>query len=88
VRLLSYLRTLSKIVEAPDLGPRSRRGIWLPRFGSPPQTVLSQFTIRTRLGAAALTARMVAYISAKRAGRDVQFEELWTDDLIGLDLNL
>ncbi len=32
--LLSYLRTLRKIVEEPDIVPGSRGGIWLPRFGN------------------------------------------------------
>jgi hypothetical protein len=45
--LLSYLRTLRKIVEEPDVVPVSRGGIWLPRFGSAPQTALAQFVIRT-----------------------------------------
>jgi hypothetical protein len=46
---LSYLRTLRKIVEEPDLAPGSRGGIWLPRFGNSPQTALAQFIIRTLL---------------------------------------
>jgi len=45
--LLSYLRTLRKIVEEPDVTPGARAGIWLPRFGSLPQTALAQFTVRT-----------------------------------------
>ena len=45
--LLSYVRTLRKIVEEPDIVPGSRGGVWLPRFGNSPQTVLAQFTIRT-----------------------------------------
>jgi hypothetical protein len=47
--LLSYLRTLRKIVEEPDVVPGSRGGIWLPRFGNSPQTALGQFVIRTLL---------------------------------------
>jgi hypothetical protein len=47
--LLSYLRTLRKIVEEPDAVPGSRGGIWLPRFGNSPQTALGQFVIRTLL---------------------------------------
>lgn len=44
---LSYLRTLRKIVEEPDIVPGARGGIWLPRFGSLPETALAQFVIRT-----------------------------------------
>jgi hypothetical protein len=47
--LLSYLRMLRKIVEEPDIVPGARGGIWLPRFGSSPQTALAQFVIRTLL---------------------------------------
>lgn len=47
--LLSYLRTLGKIVEEPDIAPGSHGGIWLPRFGSLPQTALGQFVVRTLL---------------------------------------
>ena len=46
---LSYLRTLRKIVEEPDIAPGSRGGIWLPRFGNSPETALTQFIIRTWL---------------------------------------
>jgi hypothetical protein len=45
--VLSWLRTMRKIAEEPDILPGSRGGIWLPRFGSRPQTALVQFTIRT-----------------------------------------
>jgi hypothetical protein len=45
--LLSYLLTLQKIVEEPDVVPGSHGGIWLPRFGNSPQTALGQFVIRT-----------------------------------------
>jgi hypothetical protein len=45
--LLSYLRTLRKIVEEPDVVPGSHGGIWLPRFGNSLQTALGQFVIRT-----------------------------------------
>jgi hypothetical protein len=45
--LLSYLRTLRKIVEEPDVTPGARGGIWLPPFGTLPQTALAQFAIRT-----------------------------------------
>jgi hypothetical protein len=47
--LLSYFRTLRKIVEAPDIAPGSRRGSWLPRFGNPLETAVVQFSIRTLL---------------------------------------
>lgn len=47
--LLSYLRTLRKIVEEPDIVPGSRGGLWLPRFGSSPETALTHFAIRTLL---------------------------------------
>lgn len=45
--LLSWLRTLRKIAEEPDIVPGSHGGIWLPRFGNSPQTALAQFIIRT-----------------------------------------
>ena len=45
--LLSYLRTLRKIIEEPDITPGARGGHWLPRFGDPPLTALVQFSIRT-----------------------------------------
>ena len=44
---LSYLRTLRKIVEEPDITPGSRRFGWLPRFGSPLQNAIGQFSVRT-----------------------------------------
>ena len=45
--LLSYARTLRKIVEEPDITPGVRGGRWLPRFGDPPVTAVVQFSIRT-----------------------------------------
>lgn len=45
--ILSWLRTMRKIAEEPDILPGSRGGIWLPTFGHRPQTALVQFTIRT-----------------------------------------
>ncbi len=45
--LLSYFRTLRKIVEEPDVAPGARGGLRLPRFGNSPQTALAQFVIRT-----------------------------------------
>ena len=47
--LLSYLRTLRKIVEEPDIVPGAHGGMWLPSFGNSPQTALAQFVIRTLL---------------------------------------
>jgi len=47
--LLSYFRTLRKIVEEPDIVPGSRRGTWLPRFGNALETAVVQFSIRTLL---------------------------------------
>jgi hypothetical protein len=46
---LSYLRTLRKIVEEPDILPGSRRGSWLPRFGGAFETAVAQFSLRTLL---------------------------------------
>ncbi len=46
--LLSYLRTLRKIIEEPDITPGAR-GRWLPPFGRPPLTAAAQFSIRTML---------------------------------------
>jgi hypothetical protein len=45
--LFSYVRTLHKIVEEPDITPGVRGGRWLPRFGDPPLTAIVQFSIRT-----------------------------------------
>jgi len=45
--VLSWLRTMRKIAEEPDILPSTRGGLWLPRFGSSPQTALVQFTLRT-----------------------------------------
>jgi hypothetical protein len=45
--LLSYLRTLRKIVEEPDSSPMRRGGFRLPRFGTQPQTALAHFAIRS-----------------------------------------
>jgi hypothetical protein len=44
---LSYLRTLRRIVEEPDITPGSRRSGWLPPFGSSVQTAIGQFSVRT-----------------------------------------
>ena len=42
----SYLRTLRKIVEQPDVAP-SFKNVWLPRFGGSFETAIAQFSIRT-----------------------------------------
>jgi len=44
---LSYLRTLRRIVEEPDLIPGIRTAGWLPPFGNSRQTAMVQFSIRT-----------------------------------------
>lgn len=44
----SYLRTLRKIVEEPDIAPALRSG-WLPRFGGFFETAIVHFSIRTLL---------------------------------------
>jgi hypothetical protein len=47
--LLSYFRTLPKIVEEPDIVPGRLGKGWLPRFGSPLETAVVRFSIRTLL---------------------------------------
>ncbi len=44
---LSYLRTLRKIVEEPDIVPGAGGVRWLPRFGNSLETAVVQFSIRT-----------------------------------------
>ena len=46
---LSYLRTLRKTVEQPDILPASGRTKWSPRFGGSLQTVIAFFCLRTLL---------------------------------------
>jgi CubicO group peptidase (beta-lactamase class C family) len=46
--LLSYFRTLRKIVEEPDIAP-ARRSRWLPAFGNAFEQAVAQFSIRTML---------------------------------------
>lgn len=46
---LSYLRTLRKIVEEPDIVPGARGGAWLPRFGNSVDTAIVHFSLRTLL---------------------------------------
>lgn len=47
--VVSYVRTLRKIVEQPDIVPGMRRVKWLPRFGNAVDTAVTQFSIRTLL---------------------------------------
>lgn len=47
--LLSYFRTLRKIVEQPDIVSGSRRFTRLPRFGNAINTAVTQFSIRSLL---------------------------------------
>jgi hypothetical protein len=47
--LLSYFRTLRKIVEEPDIVPGSGGFHWLPRFGNSVTTAIVHFSIRTLL---------------------------------------
>ena len=47
--LLSYFRTLRKIIEEPDILPSPRRRRWSPRFGNSLQTAVVQFSIRALL---------------------------------------
>jgi hypothetical protein len=47
--LLSYFRTLKKIVEEPDIVPGARGLHWLPRFGNSLETAVVHFSIRTLL---------------------------------------
>jgi hypothetical protein len=47
--LLSYFRTLRKIVEEPDIVPGSHGVSWLPRFGNSFETAIVQFSVRTLL---------------------------------------
>jgi CubicO group peptidase (beta-lactamase class C family) len=44
-----YFRTLRKIAEEPDIAPRLGSSAWLPSFGNPRQTALTQFSVRTLL---------------------------------------
>jgi hypothetical protein len=47
--LLAYLRTMGKMVEQPDIVPGAHRTNWSPRFGTPLQTSIVSFSIRTLL---------------------------------------
>ncbi|MBV8820517.1 MAG: beta-lactamase family protein, partial [Acidobacteriaceae bacterium] len=46
---LSYLRTIRKVVEEPDITPGLGRLNWLPQFGGSLETAVTQFSIRTLL---------------------------------------
>jgi hypothetical protein len=45
--LLCYLRTMKKTVEEPDLVPGTRGSHWAPGFGSPLQTAIALFSVRS-----------------------------------------
>lgn len=47
--MLSYIRTLRRIAEEPDILPGSRGAGWLPRFGNRLETAVVQFSMRTVL---------------------------------------
>jgi hypothetical protein len=85
--LLSWLRTLRRIAEEPDIVPGSRGGIWLPRFGGSPRTALAQFIIRT-LGRSRLHRMNLAfYLGAGFAMTAVIIKPaLETKRLTGIDV--
>jgi hypothetical protein len=45
--LLSYLRTMKKTVEEPDLVTAARGSHWAPSFGNPLQTAIALFSVRS-----------------------------------------
>jgi hypothetical protein len=47
--LLSYFRTLPKIVEQPEILPGARTGPWSPPFGNSLRGAITSFTLRTLL---------------------------------------
>ena len=49
VLLVSYFRTLRKLVEEPDIVPASRQLGWLPRVGQAAQNAVLLFVVRTLL---------------------------------------
>ncbi len=49
VYLLSYFRSLRRIVEEPDIVPRSHGQRWQPLFGNSLETAIGQFCVRTLL---------------------------------------
>jgi hypothetical protein len=82
---LSYLRTLRKIVEEPDIVAGSRGINWLPRFGDSLQTAVVQFGIRTLARSRQHRVMLAFYLGIGFAmvllsvnARHAE-EELWTD---------
>lgn len=49
VWVAAYYRTVRQIVEEPDIVPGRAHVQWLPQFGGPVQTAVTQFSIRTML---------------------------------------
>ncbi len=47
--VMSYFRTLRKIIEEPDIVPSARGARWLPRFGDALETAIGQFSVRSLL---------------------------------------
>ncbi len=62
--LLSYFRTLKKIVEEPDIMPDSHGMRWLPRFGNSLATAIVQFSIRTLLRSRRHRMMLAFYLGA------------------------
>jgi CubicO group peptidase (beta-lactamase class C family) len=87
--LMSYFRTLRRVVEEPDIVPGARGGIWLPPFGGPALTALVQFSVRTlmrsrlhRLILAFYWGLAFAYLivllrTAPGQAADAPFENTW-----------
>jgi hypothetical protein len=46
---LSYMRTLRKIIEDPDITPSAHFARWLPPFGNQIETAIGQFSVRSLL---------------------------------------
>ena len=61
---LSYVRTLRKIVEEPDIAAGPNRRSWLPRFGNPLSTAVVQFGIRTLLRSRQHRLMLAFYLGA------------------------
>lgn len=62
--LLSYLRTLRKIVEEPDILPGSRRLRWSPRLGGGLETAIAMFSLRTLLRSRQHRVLLAFYLGA------------------------
>ncbi len=62
--LLSYFRTLRKIVEEPDIAPGAHAIRWLPRFGNSLATAVVQFSIRTLLRSRQHRVMLAFYLGA------------------------